>query len=63
MSDAMNGKTVAITGATGGVSFYSALEASLRGVVFKKVCEIFRWNKVVDCNHLDFRAEKTLFNE
>ena len=26
MSDAMNGKTVAITGATGGVGFYSALE-------------------------------------
>ena len=26
MSDAMNGKTVAITGATGGIGFYSALE-------------------------------------
>ena len=36
------------------LSFYSALEATLRGVVFKKISEIFRRNKVVDCNHLDF---------
>ena len=44
-------------------SFYSAFEATLCGVVFKQISEIFRRNEVVYCNHLDFRAEKTLFNE